>query len=187
MKPHEKAVAVLAGAAAAVLLLAGCGNNAALNQAKHAASAERATITALRSQVSDLRTQLTSAQQAASQAEATAKADAKAAYAARNAALNRKAASLRRRARALAAAEGRLQSSRINADGVYVVGSDIQPGTWHTSGDGGSGDQCYYAILGSTNTGDIIDNNNFDGPETVSTSGAAAFEISGPCEWVRVG
>jgi hypothetical protein len=67
-----------------------------------------------------------------------------------------------------------------------VVGSDIASGTWHTAGDGGSGDQCYYATLNSTNTSDISDNNNFDGPETVSLSGAYAFQISGPCTWVKV-
>jgi hypothetical protein len=37
----------------------------------------------------------------------------------------------------------------------------------------------------STNTSDIIDNNNFGGPETVSTSGAYALEISGPCTWTH--
>ncbi len=48
--------------------------------------------------------------------------------------------------------------------GVYGVGSDIKAGTWHTPGDGGSGDQCYYAVLNSTNTSDIANNNNnFDG------------------------
>jgi hypothetical protein len=37
----------------------------------------------------------------------------------------------------------------------------------------------------STNTSDIIDNNKFGGPETVSTSGAYALEISGPCTWTH--
>jgi hypothetical protein len=87
----------------------------------------------------------------------------------------------------LLALEGRIQASSISADGVYVVGSDIKPGTWHTTGDGGSGSQCYYATLNSTNTSDISDNNNFDGPETADVSGAHAFEISGPCTWYRVG
>ena len=29
-------------------------------------------------------------------------------------------------------------------------------------------------------------NNNFDGPETVSVSGYYALEIDGPCTWVLV-
>lgn len=76
------------------------------------------------------------------------------------------------------------QATQISASGVYVVGQDIAAGTWHTAGDGGqTGNLCYYALLSSTNTSDIIDNNNFDGPETVSTSGADALEINGPCTW----
>ena len=76
------------------------------------------------------------------------------------------------------------QATQISSSGVYVVGQDIASGTWHTAGDGGqTGSLCYYALLNSTNTSDIIDNNNFDGPETVSTSGAKALDISGPCTW----
>ena len=56
-------------------------------------------------------------------------------------------------------------------------------GTWHTNG----GSQCYYALLGSTDTSNIIDNNNITGPATVSLGGAYAFDISGGCTWVKVG
>lgn len=38
---------------------------------------------------------------------------------------------------------GRLTAAQISADGVYVVGTDIPGGTWHTSG----GQQCYEATL----------------------------------------
>ena len=66
---------------------------------------------------------------------------------------------------------------------VYVAAKDIPAGTYHTSGGG----QCYFATLGSTDTGNILDNNNFNGPETVDVSGAFAFEIQGGCTWVRAG
>jgi hypothetical protein len=84
---------------------------------------------------------------------------------------------------------GQVQSSSISSDGVYVVGQDIKPGTWHTNGDGGQGDDgCYYATLndnsGSINS--IANNNNFDGTETVSVSGYYALQISGGCTWVLV-
>lgn len=85
--------------------------------------------------------------------------------------------------RTVNALKGQIESSSISADGVYVVGKDIKAGTWHTSG----GSQCYYATLNSTNTGDISDNNNFNGPETVNVDGAFAFQISGGCTWVRTG
>ena len=64
---------------------------------------------------------------------------------------------------------------------MYVVGQDIPGGTWHTSG----GSQCYEATLGSTDTGNILDNNNFGGPDTVSLAGAKAFEINGGCTWMH--
>jgi hypothetical protein len=73
------------------------------------------------------------------------------------------------------------QATSISADGVYVIGQDITGGTWHTSG----GQQCYEATLASTDTSNIIDNNNFTGPDTVSLAGAKAFDISGGCTWTR--
>jgi hypothetical protein len=75
------------------------------------------------------------------------------------------------------------EATQISADGVYVIGQDIPGGTWHTSG----GQQCYEATLGSTDTNNIIDNNNFTGPDTVSLSGAEAFNISGGCTWQQAG
>jgi multidrug efflux pump subunit AcrA (membrane-fusion protein) len=77
---------------------------------------------------------------------------------------------------------GTVQHNTISADGVYVVGRDIASGTYHTTG----GNQCYYATLGSTDTSNILDNNIFNGPETVDVSGAYAFDISGGCTWVKI-
>jgi hypothetical protein len=74
------------------------------------------------------------------------------------------------------------QATEINQDGVYVIGQDIPGGTWHTSG----GSDCYYARLSSTNTNDIMDNNNFTGPDTVSLTGIKAFEITGGCTWDKI-
>jgi hypothetical protein len=75
------------------------------------------------------------------------------------------------------------EATQISADGVYVIGQDIPGGTWHTSG----GSQCYEATLASTDTSNIIDNNNFTGPDTVSLAGAVAFQISGGCTWRQEG
>ena len=74
-------------------------------------------------------------------------------------------------------------ATQISQDGVYVIGTDIPGGTWHTSG----GQQCYEATLASTDTSNIIDNNNFIGPDTVNLSGAKAFDISGGCTWTHEG
>jgi predicted RecA/RadA family phage recombinase len=75
------------------------------------------------------------------------------------------------------------EATQISADGVYVIGQDIPGGTWHTSG----GSQCYEATLASTDTSNIIDNNNFTGPDTVSLAGAKAFQIIGGCTWQQEG
>ena len=82
-----------------------------------------------------------------------------------------------------ATANAQGEATQISADGVYVIGQDIPGGTWHTSG----GSQCYEATLASTDTSNIIDNNNFTGPDTVSLAGAKAFNISGGCTWQQGG
>jgi hypothetical protein len=51
----------------------------------------------------------------------------------------------------------------VDSDGTYQVGVDIKPGNYHTTGSSG----CYWARLSSLDTGDIIDNNNSNGPQVV--------------------
>lgn len=130
------------------------------------------------------------AQQATTTAQhATANANAKAsaAYASRNNALSQQEATLKQQEKTVAGEMGQLQANQISGDGVYVVGKDIKAGLWHTNGSGNTGqNDCYFATLNSTDTSNIADNNNFDGPETVDVSSAYAFEISGPCTWVLV-
>jgi hypothetical protein len=181
-------------AAVVIALLAGAGiggaitnNAAALNAANRRLSVTNRKLTASRSRASTLQAEYSASKTQAQQATATADARAQASYAARNAALAARSKSLDQRARAISTIEGQIQSSTISSDGVYVVGKDIPSGTYHTTGDGGQTDnECYFATLNSSNTQDISDNNNFDGPETVDVSGAYAFQISGPCTWVRV-
>jgi TolA-binding protein len=172
---------------------ASTGNQDALTKAQHTVSTQNGQLASLQSQVSSLQNevstlqgQVTTAQQQAANATSAANAKAAAAYATRNAALTQGEKNVKRQQRELDKMIGRVQANQISEDGVYVVGSDIKAGTWHTQGDNGvGGDACYYATLNSTNTSDISDNNNFDGPETVTLSGGA-FEISGPCTWVLV-
>jgi type II secretory pathway pseudopilin PulG len=156
-------------------------------------------VSTLHGQVDTLQGQLSAAQAQARNAvaAATAAANAKAAtaYAARNAALSQQAAALKQQQATLTqqqqsvkAQMGELQASQISGDGVYVVGKDIKAGVYHTNGSGNTGaNDCYFATLNSTDTSNIADNNNFDGPETVDVSSAFAFEVNGPCTWVKVG
>jgi hypothetical protein len=171
-----------------IALVAGAGIGSAITNNAAALSAANRKLAASRSRASTLQAQYAAEKTQAQQATTTADARAQASYAARNAALAARSKSLDQRAKAISTTEGQIQSSTISSDGVYVVGKDIPSGTYHTTGDGGQTDnECYFATLNSSNTDDIADNNNFDGPETVDTSGAYAFQISGPCTWVRVG
>lgn len=68
-------------------------------------------------------------------------------------------------------------------DGTFVVGTDIKPGTYKTAGMPG----CYWARLASLDTSNIIDNNNTDGPTTVTILRSdKAFETQGCAGWARV-
>jgi hypothetical protein len=143
-----------------------------------------ATVALLRN--STLRSQLTAADARAANAVAAAQAAAKSDYAARNAALDQEAVKLKRQSQAIAAETGELRANSIRTDGMYVVGHDIKPGTWHTVGDGSSLSRgsCAYVVYTSANKPSIP--TFFDGPWTVDLTGAYSFQIKGPCTWIRV-
>ena len=186
------------------------GHPTGISQATYNAS--QAQVSTLKGQVSNLKGQVsglqaqvssdsaavTTAQNKAATAQQSANANAATAYKGKEAALAQayqgKEATLSAEQQTANQQEatlkqelGQVQASSISGDGVYVVGQDIKAGTWHTNGSGNTGaNDCYFATLNSTNTTDIADNNNFDGPETVDVAGAYAFQISGPCTWVLV-
>lgn len=89
-------------------------------------------------------------------------------------------------ASAKAAADAAVTAAKdtIDSDGVYEVGVDKNPGKWKTAGTGRS---CYYAILRSSATNDIADNNNVTGPATVTINAGQYFESSRCGTWQRVG
>ncbi|HEY1737487.1 MAG TPA: hypothetical protein VGI86_02185, partial [Acidimicrobiia bacterium] len=109
----------------------------------------------------------------------------KSALDARQHAIDSRSQQLDGQAAQLAAAEGQLHANTISGDGVYGVGSDMQPGVWHTAGTGG--DNCYYAVLNSTDTSDIADNDNTIGPATVTLRAGNYFDVDGCADWVKVG
>jgi carboxypeptidase C (cathepsin A) len=139
--------------------------------------AEQSRLSSEQSQLSTERLQVQSAQAAAKNAMSTALAQIQAQYKSRLASVQ----SLQRK---LQREQGVVQKSTISADGVYVVGKDIPAGVYHTTGGAG---QCYYATLGSTDTSNILDNNIFNGPETVDVSGVYAVQITGGCTWTKTG
>lgn len=69
-------------------------------------------------------------------------------------------------------------------DGMYIVGTDIQPGTYKSSGQSG----CYYARLSgfSNTTDDILANNNTDTPAIVTISpGDKGFQSNNCGTWTK--
>jgi hypothetical protein len=147
------------------------------------ALASIATIALLRN--ATLSSQVAAADARAANAVSAAQAAAQKDYAARNTALNREAAMLNRKSQTIAAEIGELKANTIRADGMYVVGHDIKSGTWHTVGNGHlSGSLCRFTVLGSARSNNPGPQ-TFDGPWSVNLSGVYAFEIYGPCTWIR--
>ena len=103
------------------------------------------------------------------------------------AALDRRAAALSDGETAVAAreeavkvVETTIEDNTVDGEGLYEVGSDIKAGTYKTAGERG----CYYAILDSTNTSDIADNNNLDGPGVLTVAAGQYLQLRGCAEWV---
>jgi hypothetical protein len=147
---------------------------------------EKSTVNSQQGQLTTNDQQMAADKSQAQHALSIATAQVKQDDAARQAQLNQESATLKSQQRTLNQEIGSVQANQISSSGVYVVGTNIKNGTWYTSGDGGqTGNQCYFATLSGDDTvNDIIDNNNFDGSETVNLSGVYALEISGPCTWV---
>lgn len=80
--------------------------------------------------------------------------------------------------------EQQIEDNTVPGTGTYVVGEDIQPGTYRAEASPG----CYWARLSSLDTSDIIDNNNADGPVVVEVLPSdKALELSNCGDFVRQG
>jgi predicted nucleotide-binding protein len=79
------------------------------------------------------------------------------------------------------------EPSTVGGDGVYLVGLDIQPGTYRTAGPADEHGTCYYALLSSTDTNDIISNNLVKGPATITIRpDVKAVHFTGCQPWHRL-
>ncbi|MDA0636986.1 hypothetical protein OUY22_26560 [Nonomuraea sp. MCN248] len=71
---------------------------------------------------------------------------------------------------------------------TLVVGVDIQPGTYRTTGPAGGGGQCYWARMKSATGGlaDVIDAGMPTGPATVTVLATdKSFQTAGCADWTR--
>ena len=102
--------------------------------------------------------------------------------------LDARSAQLDQQQQALTAQKAQLDQRQAQLDassfgpGLYQVGKDIQPGTYHTTGAA----NCYWAKLRSSTTSDIIDNSNNDGPQTVVVN-SAYFQTENCATWTKIG
>ena len=72
----------------------------------------------------------------------------------------------------------------IPGSGTFIVGRDINPGSYEASASAG----CYWARLASLDTSNIIDNDNAAGPVAVQIlSTDKAFEDSDCASFHRIG
>ena len=99
--------------------------------------------------------------------------------------LDARAAKLDEREEGLDAAELEIEEGIVPGTGLFLVGEDIQPGTYRGDGSGGS---CYWARLSGTSGefDDLIANGIPEGP-TVTTIAESdvVFETEGCADWVR--
>ncbi|MDT0201354.1 hypothetical protein [Nocardioides sp. AE5] len=85
------------------------------------------------------------------------------------------------REKAVGIAEVERAANTIPGEGMYRVGTDMKAGTYRTEGASG----CYYAVLRSTSTHDIAENNNIDGPGFVTVREGQYFETTRCADWIR--
>jgi hypothetical protein len=144
------------------------------------------TSTQLQDQVSTAQQLQQTAESNAKNAEARALRDAKVKLHSSQAALDSRTAAVAAREAAVTAAEGQLNASQFGGDGLYAVGTDIQPGTYFSAAPASG--NCYTAVLTSPNTNDvggIVTNNNTAGQSIVTVSAGQYLEVTGCDPFVK--
>lgn len=84
----------------------------------------------------------------------------------------------------ISGAKATIAANTVPGTGTFVVGSDIQPGTYRADASPG----CYWARLSSLDTSDIVDNDNADGPVVIQILPSdKALETDGCSDFHKVG
>jgi hypothetical protein len=81
-------------------------------------------------------------------------------------------------------------ATTVAGDGEYLVGQDMQPGTYRTAGPAdGSGGDCYWQRSkdSSGSMDSIIANDNLAGSGRVTVSKGEVFKSTGCQNWVKTG
>ena len=163
---------------------------AAISAANARATAAQNKLTTAQSDLSAARseakaaTDVLSAAQSEAQTAKDALSAAQAGLAARKTTLDAAAAAVAAREVKVGAAEKAAQANTFAGEGTYLVGTDVQPGTYKADASTG----CYWARLKSLDTSDIIDNQNTDGPVVLQILPTdKAVEVARCAEFHKVG
>jgi len=163
---------------------------AAISEANDRATAAQNELTTAQSDLSAARSEAKAATDVLSAAQSEAKtakdalSAAQAGLAARKTTLDAAAAAVAAREVKVGAAEKAAQANTFAGDGTYLVGTDVQAGTYKADASPG----CYWARLKSLDTSDIIDNQNPDGPVVLQIlSTDKAVEVARCAEFHKVG
>lgn len=98
--------------------------------------------------------------------------------------LETRAADLDAREAAVTAIEARIRDTTIR-EGVWLVGTDIEPGTYRTSAEASSG-YCYWAIEDGSNFSHIVDNDIVTGGRpTVTLQSGQQFTTHDCGSWLK--
>lgn len=99
-------------------------------------------------------------------------------------ALDQRQAELDARESAIATAEAQAAENTFTGDGMFLVGKEIQPGTWRSLG----GDGCYWERLSSLDGGGVLDNDSANGPTIAQIAPTdVAFSTDRCGKWTRIG
>ena len=143
-----------------------------LDSTKSDLATTQSDLETMKSKISTIEGQIPAREKAVTKREANVKA--------REAAVVKKEASVSKREKAVGIVETEIANNTISGEGIFKVGKDMKAGTYKTDGAGG----CYYAILNSTDTSDIADNNNIDGPAFVTVHDGQYFQTARCADWV---
>ncbi len=101
----------------------------------------------------------------------------------RSTALDQRESALAAREKAVGSTEATIAANTIPGDGTFLVGKDVKPGTYRTTGPK-SGSSCYWQRSGDASGTNIIANDNIAGPTVVDIkSSDVAFKTSRCAAW----
>lgn len=194
-------VGAAAGALVAVAVQPDPTTTAAYAALKETNSTQQASINGLQSSNQGLHSDIQGLQSKAEQlqsqvdADASASASQSASIAAKESdlqqrenAVKQREDAVQKREDAVKAAETVVASERV-ANGVHVVGQDVKPGVYRTTGpDGNNPVGCYYAWKSGTNAdANIVENNITQGAATATLEDGQVFESSSCSAWTKIG